>query len=154
SRFAWPAGPDERFDFTQLLDGWEIISGAWGIEDVPGASRDGRVLVQRATNNKFNVILAPSGPYGDVDVSVRFKPISGWDDASGGIVFRFSLVVPRNKRHSCWKGKSRIIKRSPGSRWATMPITCAWTRSAIACLWHMAMAHWRSSIQPGEARLP
>jgi hypothetical protein len=25
-----------------------------------------------------------------IDVSVRFKPISGWEDASGGIVFRFS----------------------------------------------------------------
>jgi len=31
SRFAWPAGPDERFDFTKLLDGWEIISGAWAL---------------------------------------------------------------------------------------------------------------------------
>jgi hypothetical protein len=90
SRFAWPAGPDERFDFTKLLDGWEIISGAWGLEEVAGASRDGRALVQRATNNKFNVILAPGGPYGDVDVSVRFKPISGLEDASGGIIFRFS----------------------------------------------------------------
>src|SRR5713226_6703248 len=90
SRFAWAAGPDERFDFTKLLDGWEIISGAWSLEEVAGASRDGRTLVQRATNNKFNVILAPGGPYGDVDVSVRFKPISGSEDASGGIVFRFS----------------------------------------------------------------
>src|SRR5216684_394609 len=83
SRFAWAAGPDERSDFTKLLDGWEIISGAWGLEEVAGASRDGRALVQRATNNKFNVILAPGGPHGDVDVSVRFKPISGSEDASG-----------------------------------------------------------------------
>jgi hypothetical protein len=90
SRLAWPAGPDERFDFTKLSEGWETVSGAWGIEDVPGASRDGRALVQRVTNNEFNVIVAPGGPYGDVDVSVRFKPISGWEDASGGIVFRFS----------------------------------------------------------------
>src|SRR5215813_5533464 len=89
-RFACPAGPDERFDFTKLLDGWETISGTWGIEDVPGASRDGRASVQRATDNEYNVIVAPGGPYGDVDVSVRFKPISGWEDASGGIVFRFS----------------------------------------------------------------
>ena len=61
-----------------------------GIEEVPGASRNGRALVQRATNNEFNVIVAPGGPYGDVDVSVRFKPMFGWEDASGGIVFRFS----------------------------------------------------------------
>ncbi len=36
------------------------------------------------------MIVAPGGPYTDVDVSVRFKPISGREDASGGIVFRFA----------------------------------------------------------------
>jgi hypothetical protein len=48
------------------------------------------VLVQRAVKNTYNVIVAPSGPYSDVDVSMRFKPISGREDASGGIVFRFA----------------------------------------------------------------
>jgi hypothetical protein len=46
--------------------------------------------LQRSTKNAFNVIVAPAGPYENVDVSVRFKPISGREDASGGIVFRFS----------------------------------------------------------------
>lgn len=56
-----------------------------------GAGRHrGRALVQRAIENSFNVIVAAGGPYADVDVSVRFKPISGREDASGGIVFRFS----------------------------------------------------------------
>lgn len=90
SRFAWPAGPDEPLDFTELSDNWETVSGLWGIEEVPGASRSGRALVQRAANNEFNLIVAPGGPYSNVDVSVRFKPISGGEDASGGIVFRFS----------------------------------------------------------------
>jgi hypothetical protein len=36
------------------------------------------------------VIVAPPGPYTDVDVSMRFKPMSGREDASGGIVFRFT----------------------------------------------------------------
>ena len=36
------------------------------------------------------MIVAPGGPYDDVIVSVRFKPISGAEDASGGIVFRFA----------------------------------------------------------------
>jgi hypothetical protein len=57
---------------------------------MPGAPSGKRVLVQRAVKNTFNVIVAPSGPYSDVDVSMRFKPISGREDASGGIVFRFS----------------------------------------------------------------
>jgi hypothetical protein len=83
------AGSEARFDFTQSFEGWETVTGKWGIEDVTDASR-GKALVQRATNNAFNVIVAPGGPYTDVDVSVRFKPISGSEDASAGIVFRFS----------------------------------------------------------------
>jgi hypothetical protein len=86
----WAAVSEVRFDFTRPFEGWETVTGKWAIEDVPGASQGGRALVQRATNNAFNVIVAPGGPYTDVDVSVRFKPISGSEDASGGIVFRFS----------------------------------------------------------------
>jgi Domain of Unknown Function (DUF1080) len=83
------AGSEVRVDFTRPFEGWETATGKWGIEDVSGASQ-GKALVQRATNNSFNVIVAPGGPYTDVDVSVRFKPISGSEDASAGIVFRFS----------------------------------------------------------------
>ena len=88
-RRLWAAGSEVRLDFTRPLEGWETVTGKWGIEDVPGASR-GKALVQRATNNPFNVIVAPGRHYTDVDVSVRFKPISGSEDASAGIVFRFS----------------------------------------------------------------
>jgi hypothetical protein len=83
------AATEQRFDFIKPLDGWETVTGTWAIENMPDA-RAGRALVQRATNNEFNVIVAPGGPYGDADVKVRFKPISGREDASGGIVFRFS----------------------------------------------------------------
>jgi hypothetical protein len=55
-----------------------------------GAPAGKKVLVQRATRNEFNVIVSPAGPYTDVDVSMKFKPISGREDASGGIVFRFA----------------------------------------------------------------
>ena len=79
-----------RLDLTRSLDGWETVAGSWHIEDMADAAQSGRALVQRATNNDFNVIVAPGGPYNDVDVSVRFKPISGREDASGGIVFRFA----------------------------------------------------------------
>jgi hypothetical protein len=85
----WAAVSEVRFDFTRPFEGWETVTGKWAIEDVPGASQ-GKALVQHATNNAFNVSVAPGGPYTDVDVSVRFKPISGNEDASGGIVFRFS----------------------------------------------------------------
>jgi len=89
-RFSGAAEPDVRFDFSRPIEGWETVSGKWSSEEVPGALQGGRALVQRATDNAFNVIVAPSGPYTNVDVAVRFKPISGREDASGGIVFRFS----------------------------------------------------------------
>jgi hypothetical protein len=54
-----------------------------------GAPSGTKVLVQRATRNQFNVIVAPTA-YGDVDVTLKFKPISGREDASGGIVLRFT----------------------------------------------------------------
>src|SRR6266700_5052390 len=89
-RRSWSAEPEVHFDFTHPLEGWETVTGKWAVEDVPGASQGGRALVQRATGNAFNVIVAPGGPYTNVDVSARFKPMSGREDASGGIVFRFS----------------------------------------------------------------
>ena len=90
NRFAQAQTPAARFDLSKPLDGWTIVSGKWAIEDVAGAAQGGRALVQRATDNDFNVIIAPGGPFGNVDVAVRFKPMSGREDASGGIVFRFS----------------------------------------------------------------
>ncbi len=81
----------ERFGFAlQDLQGWKTIDGQWAVEELPGAASGERVLVQRAVKNAFNVIVAPGGPYTDVDVSLRFKPISGREDASAGIVFRFA----------------------------------------------------------------
>jgi len=81
----------ERFDFEpQGMQGWQSVDGRWVIEALPGAPSGKRVLVQRAVENTFNVIVAPSAPYKDVDVSVRFMPMAGQEDASGGIVFRFA----------------------------------------------------------------
>ena len=81
----------ERFDFEQHdIEGWQAVEGRWEVEAMPGAPSGQRVLVQRAVQNAFNVIVAPSGPYTDVDVSVRCKPMTGREDASGGIVFRFA----------------------------------------------------------------
>jgi 3-keto-disaccharide hydrolase len=83
--------PEVAVDFaTQNLAGWTTVTGQWAIEDMPGAPGGKKVLVQRATRNEFNVIVSPAGPYTDVDVSMKFKPISGREDASGGIVFRFA----------------------------------------------------------------
>ena len=81
----------ERFDFEQQgIESWRPVDGRWEVEEMSGAPSGKRVLVQRATENAFNMIVAPPGPYTDVDVSVRCKPMAGQEDASGGLVFRFA----------------------------------------------------------------
>ena len=83
--------PTETFDFeAKGIEGWTRVTGQWAVEEMAGAPSGKKVLVQRAPGNEFNVIVAPSGPYVDVDVSMKFKPISGREDASGGVVFRFN----------------------------------------------------------------
>jgi hypothetical protein len=80
-----------RFDFEQEgINTWKTVEGNWTVEEITGAPSGKRVLMLRPKGSDFNVIVAPGGPYTDVDVSVRFKPISGREDASGGIVFRLS----------------------------------------------------------------
>jgi hypothetical protein len=86
-----PDVPELKVDVeTKGIEQWTVVEGRWTVEPMPGAPDGKRVLVQRATGNAFNVIVAPPRPYGDVDVSARFYPISGREDASGGIVFRFA----------------------------------------------------------------
>lgn len=92
AELAVPAGASEQaFDFeTDGLDRWTSVAGQWTVEEMPDAPSGRKVLVQRATRNDYTVIVAPSGPYTAVDVSMKFKPTSGKVDASGGIVFRFN----------------------------------------------------------------
>jgi len=86
-----PGVPAQTLDFEgHTLEGWTTVSGRWAIEEMAGAPGGRKVLVQRATTNEFNVIVAPPGPYTDIDVTVKFNPLSGNEDASGGIVFRFA----------------------------------------------------------------
>ena len=83
--------PEQKFDFdARGIEGWTIVEGRWVVEDMPGAPVGKKTLVQRATKNQFNAIVAPAGPFTDVDVSVKFDPLSGKEDASGGVVFRFT----------------------------------------------------------------
>jgi hypothetical protein len=83
--------PPETFDFeAKGIESWTTVDGQWTVEDMASAPSGKKVLVQRATKNQFNVIVAPPGPFTDVEVSIKFKPMSGKEDASGGIVLRFN----------------------------------------------------------------
>ena len=84
---ALPAGAAAVVDegFSGPGPSWEVVDGTWTRRTDPGGNG---VLVQTATDRDFPVALLPGPLLGDVDVQVRFRPLSGKVDASGGIVFR------------------------------------------------------------------
>ncbi len=128
--------PTQTFDFEgKGIEGWTTVAGQWAVEDMAGAPSGTKVLVQRATKNDFNVIVAPA-VYSDVDVTMKFKPISGREDASGGIVFRFTdgkyYVVRANaleknfRLYSYDRGRRQLASASvqapPLGQWHTIRI--------------------------------
>jgi hypothetical protein len=108
--------PTTVFDFeTRGLEGWTTVTGRWVVEEMAGAPSGKKVLVQRATKNEFNVIVAPAS-YADVDVTVKFKPISGREDTSGGIVLRFSNGVYYVVRANALEDNFRLYYYDRGRR--------------------------------------
>ena len=158
----------ERFDFAQRgVEGWKTVGGRWVVEEMRGAPTGGRVLVQRAAENPFNVIVAPGGPYTDVDVSVRFRPISGREDASGGIVFRFSegryYVVRANalednfRLYSYYRGRRQLAtaKVQPPAlgQWHTLRVVAVGDRIQAYLNGQLFLDHRDSRFQSGQVGL-
>jgi hypothetical protein len=126
--------PTQAYDFgAGGIAGWTTVAGQWTAEELADSPSGRKALVQRATRNEFNVVVAP-GRFRDVDVSVMFKPISGREDASGGIVFRFDggkyYVVRANAREDNFRlyhydrGRRQIataaVKAPTLGRWHTV----------------------------------
>jgi hypothetical protein len=125
--------PEERFDFeTKGIEGWTTVDGQWAVEEMADVLSRRKVLVQRATRNEFNVIVAPSGPFTDVDVSMKFKPISGREDASGGIVFRFTDGRYYVVRANGLEGNFRLYTYDRGRR----QIATASVKAPALGQWH------------------
>ncbi len=126
--------PEQKFDFeTKRIEGWTIVEGEWVVEDMPGAPVGKQVLVQRATKNEFNVIVAPAGPFTDVDVSVKFDPLSGKEDASGGIVFRFTDRKYYVVRANALEGNFRLYSYDRGRR----QLASASVKAPALRQWHL-----------------
>ncbi len=122
----------DTFDFeTRGIEGWMSVAGRWAVEAMAGAPSGRKVLVQRATTNEFNVIVAP-GSYTDVDVAMKFKPISGGEDASGGIVFRFADGKYYILRANALEDNFRLYVYDRGRR----QLTTARVKPPVLGQWH------------------
>ena len=84
--FAMAAG--EKITMTYDLGAenpkWKFVAGQW----VRRASGGRQVLAQTAATQPWAVAVLEDQKFEDLDVSVRFRPVSGKEDASGGIIFR------------------------------------------------------------------
>jgi len=163
-----------RFEFeTAGIEGWTSVKGQWAVEDMSDAPSGKRVLVQRATRNDFNVIVTPAGPFTDVDVTMKFKPISGREDASGGLVFRFidrkdaiygkyyvvrANALEDNFRLYIYDGKrheiaSARVKAPELGRWHTVRVVAVGDRMQAWLDGRMLLEHRDSRFKAGGVGL-
>ena len=84
--YAIAAGEKTTMKYDLGLDNpkWKFVAGQW----VRRPSGDRQVLAQTVETQPWAVAILEDKRFTDVDVSVRFRPVSGKEDASGGIIFR------------------------------------------------------------------
>ena len=63
---------------------WKFVAGQWTHRSSGGR----QVLAQVVETQPWAVAILEDQKFDDLDVTVRFRPISGKEDASGGIIFR------------------------------------------------------------------
>ena len=73
-----------KYDLGSENPKWRFVAGQWVRR--PSGSR--QVLAQTVETQPWAVAVLEDKKFADVDVSVRFRPVSGKEDASGGIIFR------------------------------------------------------------------
>jgi hypothetical protein len=79
-----PEKTEMNDDLTKENSKWKFVSGKWTYR----ASGGRQVLAQVAETQPWAVALLEDLRFDNVDATVRFRPISGKEDASGGIIFR------------------------------------------------------------------
>ena len=73
-----------KYDLGAENPKWKFVAGQW----VRRPSGDQKVLAQAVETQPWAVAVLEDKKFSDVDVSVRFRPVSGREDASEGIIFR------------------------------------------------------------------
>ena len=71
-------------DLSKENSKWKFVVGQWTYR--PSGGR--QVLAQVAETQPWAVALLEDQKFEDLDVTVRFRPVSGKEDASGGIILR------------------------------------------------------------------
>lgn len=80
--------PPTKFRFARTGQGSE---GTWVVQADPTAPSKPNVLAQTSTDDtdyRFPLAILEEGSYKDVDLSVKFKAVSGKVDQAGGLIFR------------------------------------------------------------------
>lgn len=103
---------------------------AWVVQDDPLKEGAGKVLVQTSTdstNYRFPLCIADGFSARDVDLSVRFTPISGTVDRAAGLVWRYRdadnyYVV----RANALEGNVVLYKVQDGKRTDLKPTDAGW----------------------------
>jgi 3-keto-disaccharide hydrolase len=73
-----------KYDLGAENPKWKFVAGQWERRTSEGQ----HVLAQTVETQPWAVAVLEDKRFTDVDVSVRFRPVSGKEDASGGIIFR------------------------------------------------------------------
>jgi Domain of Unknown Function (DUF1080) len=73
-----------KYDLGAENPNWKFVAGQW----VRRLSGGRQVLAQTVETQPWAIAVLEDKKFTDLDVSVRFRPVSGREDASGGIIFR------------------------------------------------------------------
>jgi hypothetical protein len=71
-------------DFEMENPKWKFATGKWERRK----SGDTTVLAQTTETQPWAVAILEDKKFTDLDLTVKFRPISGKEDASGGVIFR------------------------------------------------------------------
>jgi hypothetical protein len=105
--------------FTAALTG-QGRPGAWQVQATSDAAEGRQVVVQTdadSTNYRFPVLVYDGAVAADVDLSVRFEPVSGRVDQAAGLVWRY--LDPNNYyvvRANALEGNVVLYKVENGQR--------------------------------------
>ncbi len=143
-------GSDINFDSAPpgtLPPGLTVASGGWQVRADDTAKSGPNVLVQTAQNegSDFNIIVVDKVQLKDLEISVRFRSLSGREDQGGGPVWRYRDIGnyyiarynPLEDNFRVYKvveGRRKMlesVKIEPTPGWHEIRITM--TGNSIAC---------------------